>query len=236
MRIEVWSDFICPFCYIGKRTLEKALERFPHRESVFVEFKSYELEPNAEKQPRQNIYETLTRKYNVTVEKAKKMNDDLVEKAATIGLTYNLDTIRPTNTFDAHRLVKHAAQYGKGNEMTERLFKAYFTESKLISDHTFLIELATELDLNREEVTALLGSCRNTSRVRDDEEQAREMGAEEIPFFVFNDEYALAGAQPVEVFTEVLEYVWKEEKEQPKMRRLHPNIRGTTYCTDDGCQ
>ncbi|HLR81095.1 MAG TPA: DsbA family oxidoreductase [Bacillota bacterium] len=236
MRIEVWSDFVCPFCYIGKRTLEQALASFPHKNSVIVSYKSYELEPNAEIKPQQNIHEILAHKYKTTVEKVKKANDDIAKRAAALGLTYHFDTMQPTNTFDAHRLVKYAAKHGKGNEMTERLFKAYFTESKLISDHAILIDLALELGFDRQEIAALLDSCRNTSLVRDDEDQAREMGVQGVPFFVFNDTYALSGAQPAEVFTEVIEQVWTEEKQQPQVKRLDPKTSGTTYCTDDGCK
>ena len=214
MKIEVWSDFVCPFCYIGKRTFEAALEEFPHHESVFVEYKSYELDSG------------------------KKMNANVGEQAAGVGLIYNFENMQPTNTFDAHRLAKYAASHNKGNEMTERLLKAYFIDSDLISDFPTLIRLASEVGLNAVEVEAFLQSCKHTKVVRLDQEQAEEIGVQDVPFFVFNEKYAVSGAQPAEVFTEVLEKLWEEENEQPDLQTLNPQKNKTTYCCDgeEGCK
>ncbi|MBY7142227.1 DsbA family oxidoreductase [Virgibacillus sp. NKC19-3] len=236
MKIEVWSDFVCPFCYIGKRRLEKAIEDFPQKDDVTIEYKSYELDPNAEVNPGLNMHEYLATKKGMSVEQAKNMNESLGEQAAEVGLTYNFDTMQHTNTFDAHRVAQYATGQGKGKEMTERLLHAYFTESKLISDHETLTALAEEVGLNGDEVTALLEVNNYANHVRGDEEQAREIGVQGVPFFVFNEKYAVSGAQPAEVFTEVLEQVWEEEREKPVLQSLTPKKSKTMYCTDEGCE
>ncbi|SES98798.1 Predicted dithiol-disulfide isomerase, DsbA family [Oceanobacillus limi] len=235
MKIEVWSDFVCPFCYIGKRRLESALENFPNKDAVDIEYKSYELDPNADKNPGKTVHELLANKYGMTVEKAKNMNDNMKKQAAEVGLTYNFETMQHTNTFDAHRLAHYANKQGKGKEMTERLLHAYFTESKLISDLDTLVDLAGEVGLNKEEVLSVLKTDQYRSRVREDEDTAKQIGVQGVPFFVFNEKYAVSGAQPVEVFSEVLEKVWEEEQEKPTLQSLNPKTSKTTYCTDDGC-
>ncbi|MFD1361178.1 DsbA family oxidoreductase [Lentibacillus salinarum] len=236
MKIDVWSDFVCPFCYIGKRRLEAAIEQFAHCDAIEVGYKSYELNPDADVNPGQNIHEYLADQKGMSFEQAKSMNESLGEQAAEVGLTYNFDTMQHTNTFDAHRTAKYAHEKGKGNEMTERLLKAYFTDAELISDHTTLIRLAGDVGLDEDEVTALLKVDDYAIHVRADEEQARQLGVQGVPFYVFNDKYAVSGAQPQEVFAEVLEKVWEEEKEQPVLQSLNPKKSKTTYCTDEGCE
>ncbi|MEC5424610.1 DsbA family oxidoreductase [Virgibacillus sp. C22-A2] len=236
MKVEVWSDFVCPFCYIGKRRLEHAVENFSAKEKVMIEYRSYELDPNAKHNPEQNIHEMLAGKYNMSVEKAKSMNNDLGKQAAEVGLTYNFDAMQHTNTFDAHRLTKYAETHGLGNEMTERLLDAYFTDSKLISDHATLVELAKEVGMDEKEVTDMLKADDFAKNVRAEEEQARQIGVQGVPFFVFNEKYAVSGAQPPEVFSEVLEKVWEEENDKPVLQSLNPKKSETTYCTDDGCE
>ncbi|GGK07353.1 DSBA oxidoreductase [Lentibacillus kapialis] len=236
MKIEVWSDFVCPFCYIGKRRMEFALEQFSHRDDVEIGYKSYELDPEAEVNPGQNMHEYLSSKKGMSLEQAKSMNESLREQAAEAGLTYNFDTMQHTNTFDAHRVAKYADEKGKGKEMTERLLKAYFTDSELISDHATLIKLAGDVGLDENEVTALLKVDDYAIHVRADEEQARQLGVQGVPFFVFNDKYAVSGAQPQEAFNEVLEKVWEEENEEPVLKSLNPKKSKTTYCTDEGCE
>src|SRR5690625_2499459 len=149
--------------------------------------------------------ELLAEKYGIDTQKVKEMNEEIIQEAADVGLNYNFDHIQSTNTFDAHRLAQYATKQNKGNEMTERLLKAYFTESANIGNHHTLIKLAAEIGLNQEEVEAVLQTCKNTQNVRDDEEQAKEMGVQGVPFFVFNEKYAVSGTQPIEVFREVPE-------------------------------
>ncbi|PAV30578.1 disulfide bond formation protein DsbA [Virgibacillus profundi] len=236
MKIEVWSDFVCPFCYIGKRRLENALKEFPHNEAITLEYKSYQLDPTAEYVEGENFYETFSNKKGMPIDQVKAMNEQVGQQAAEIGLTYNFDEMKHANTFDAHRVAKYATEQGKGNEITERFLYAYFTESKLISDPTTLIELADETGLNPEEVKQVLSGDKYSDQVRADIDTARQIGVQGVPFFVFNEKYAVSGAQPPEVFSEVLEKVWEEENEKPVLQSLDPEKSKTTYCTDEGCE
>lgn len=236
MKVEIWSDFICPFCYIGKRRFEAALEKFPHYKNVFIEYKSYELDPKADQYAKGDMYELFSNKYNMTMKEIKTSITEITEQAAEIGLIYNLKNIQRTNTFDAHRLAQYATRQNKGYKMTEELFKAHFTEGKHIDEHHALIELAREIGLDIEEVEMLLESCKFTKGVRLDQEQADEIGIQDVPFFVINEKYAISGTQSVEVFLDILEQVWEEENEQPIQKELQPKEVGATYCCEgDNC-
>lgn len=235
MKVEIWSDFVCPFCYIGKRRFEAALEKFPHNKDVVVEYKSYELAPDAENNPEKDYYELLANKLDMSIEKAKETTANIGRQAADVGLTYHFDTMQTSNTFDAHRVAKYAARQGKGNEMTEHILKAYFTDSEHIGEHATLIKLASEVGLETEEIEALLKTDQYKAVVREDQEQAKQIGVQGVPFFVFNEKYAVSGAQPPETFLEVLEKVWAEENEKPILESLNPKKSETTYCTDENC-
>ena len=156
MKIEVWSDFVCPFCYIGKRRLEIALNKFEHKDEVELVFKSFELDPSSKKKFDENIHEIIAKKYGISVEQAKASNNQIVEQAKAIDLNYNFDDLIPTNTFDAHRLSHYAKTDGKMNELSERLLKAYFVDSLNISDHKVLANLAGEVGLDSEEALKIL--------------------------------------------------------------------------------
>lgn len=236
IKVEVWLDFVCPFCYIGKRRFESALEKFPHKNNVTVKYKSYELDPYAEVQPTENYYELISNKIGVSIEEVKKNASDICEQATSAGLTYHFDTIKPTNTFDAHRLAIYAAKQDKGNEMTERILKAYFTDSEHIGDHRSLAQLAAEIGLNLDAVLDFLQTKKYTRAVKEDQEQAMQIGVKRVPFYVFNEKYGVSGAQPPEVFTEVLEKVWEEEEEQPSLQSLNNQQSETTYCIDEDCK
>lgn len=177
----------------------------------------------------------MAEKFGSTIDQAKSMNDKMAEQAAELGLTYNFDSMKPTNTLDAHRVAKYAAKQGKGKEMTERLLKAYFTDGKHIGDKETLKELAEEVGLEASAVNTLLQTDDYLAKVQADEEEAKEIGVQGVPFFVFNEKYAVSGAQPAEVFSEVLDTVWEEESKQPTLQSLTPKKSKTTYCTDDGC-
>jgi predicted DsbA family dithiol-disulfide isomerase len=236
MKIEVWSDFVCPFCYIGKRRLEEALEQFPHKEDVEVIFKSFELDPNSERNSGKTIHEALASKYGTSIEQAKKMNENMGQQAAAVGLDFQFDNMIPTNTFDAHRLAKYAKNAGKAPEMTERLLKAYFTQSQHIGSHETLLKLAEEVGLDRNESEAVLRSSDFENEVRADEEEARNIGVQGVPFFVLNRKYAISGAQPLEVFTNALQKVWEEENAQPSLQTLTSEGSDGMTCSDDGCE
>lgn len=234
MKVAIWSDFVCPFCYIGKRRFEAALQQFAHKQDVKIEYKSYELDPSAQRNPDKNLHELLANKYGMSVEKAKAMNEDIGRQAAEAGLAYHFDKMQYTNTFDAHRVAKYAQTFGKGNEVTERLLKAYFTDSKHIGDHDTLVTLAEEAGLDGEKEAALLPENDYASQVRADERLARQIGVQGVPFFVFNEKYAVSGAQSVEVFMNVLEKVSQEENNNPVLQMLEEDAN-TGYCTEEGC-
>ncbi len=235
MKIEVWSDFVCPFCYIGKRRLEEAIATFPGKDQVEVEFKSFELDPNAKLYSGTGINEALAKKYGMSIEEAKRANEGIGSQAKGVGLEFNFDDMKPTNTLDAHRLAKFAATVGKEKEMTEKLLASYFTESKLISDHDVLVEIAQSVGLEREETLAVLNDATKFANdVRIDEALAQQMGVTGVPFFVINQKYSISGAQPTETFKRALQQVWEEEGNAPKLQDLSGgNVAAA--CTDDNC-
>jgi predicted DsbA family dithiol-disulfide isomerase len=214
MKIEIWSDVMCPFCYIGKRRFEAALQQFPNKDDIEVVYRSFELDPNAKRDVNQDVHDMLASKYGMSREEAKAKNDEVTGQAKELGLTYNFDNMIVTNTFDSHRLMHFAASYGKMQEMTERLFKAYFTDSKHIGDHETLAALAAEVGLDKDEAAKMLAGDEYTKEVRDDEHEGGQLGIRGVPFFVINRKYAISGAQPVEVFLDALQKAWDEHKLQ----------------------
>lgn len=210
MKIEIWSDFVCPFCYIGKRRLEEALEQTGFASQAQVEFKSFELDPNTPKQSDKSMYEVLAEKYGSTVEAAKKMTAGVVEQAKTVGLEYNFEALKPANTLDAHRLVKWASEQGKAKEANELMLHAYFIEGKQIGNDEVLLDLMESLDLSREEAQKVLESKEYLADMRIDIAKAGQIGVRGVPFFVINDKYAISGAQPTETFVGALQKVAEE--------------------------
>lgn len=220
MKIEVWSDYACPFCYIGKRRLEKALEQFPRRH-VTVAFKSYELDPGAPRDTEKSNHERLAEKYGMSVEKAKEMEENIRLQAAEEGLDFRFDTLIPTNTFDAHRLTHFAKTKGKDQALAEKLLHAYFTASRHLGDHSVLADIAAASGLGREEALAVLNDeSAYAEEVRHDERTAQQMGVRGVPFFVINQKYGISGAQPTETFLNALHKVWEEEQQVPVLQDL----------------
>ncbi|MDR7240118.1 DsbA family oxidoreductase [Neobacillus drentensis] len=234
MKIEVWSDYVCPFCYIGKRRLELALNQFPHSDQVEVEFKSFELDPNSPKNIGQNIHEVLAGKYGMSIEKAKEANQGVGQQAATVGLTFNFDEMKPTNTFDAHRLAKFAKSQGKESIVSEKLLQAYFTDSKHLGEFETLADIAEAAGLNRQEVLNVLNDKNAyASDVRNDESLAQQYGVRGVPYFVINQKYAISGAQPTETFMGALQKVWEEESPTPVLQDLSTDE--DVSCADGNC-
>lgn len=212
MRIEIWSDYVCPYCYIGKRRLEIALEQFFHNDKIEVEYKSFELDPNAPKYSDQDIYESLAAKYGVSVEQVKEgKKQGSGKQAAELGLIYNFDDMKPTNTFDAHRLTKYAKTLGKEKEISESLFYAYFTDSKNIGDLDTLADIAEINGIDRANSLRILNSEEFTDDVRNDQQLARQHRITGVPFYVINGRYAISGAQPIHVFIEGFKKALAEE-------------------------
>ncbi|GIP34487.1 DsbA family oxidoreductase [Paenibacillus sp. J2TS4] len=232
MRVDIWSDYVCPFCYIGKRRFEMALNQFPHRDQVQVVYRSFQLDPNTPRDVEGDMHQVLADKYGMSREKAKAMNEQVAEQARGVGLDYHFDTMLPTNTRDAHRLTHYAKQHGKMSEMTERLLHAYFTESLHIGDHPTLAKLAAEVGLNADEATAMLSGDEYAVNARQDQEEAARLGVSGVPFFVFNNKYAVSGAQSSESFAQVLNQVWEEEQAAPVLKMVQD---ATDSASDDGC-
>lgn len=234
MKVEIWSDFMCPFCYIGKRRFEAALEQFSNKNEIEIIYRSFELDPNAERNVNHDVHEMLAKKYGMSLEQAKSMNNDVAGQARALGLEYHFDTMILTNTFDSHRLTHFAAHYGKMHEMAERLFSAYFTESKHIGDHETLSALAEEVGLDKNEAARMLAGDEYTKEVRADEQKAVQLGIRGVPFFVINDKYAISGAQPSEVFLEALQKAWYEERPLTILNDSN-DVRVDTACADGVC-
>lgn len=210
MTVEIWSDVVCPFCYIGKREFERALERFPHKNEVEVVRKSFELDPSAPERDEHDMYGMLVAKYGGTREDAVGRVDQVVQRAKTVGLEYRMDLAVIGSSFHAHRLIQFAKTKGKGAETEERLFKAYFTEGAHLADKSTLKNLAKEIGLNADEVEGVLNSDRFTAEVRTDEREAQQLGVRGVPFFVLDRKYGVSGAQSSDHFFGALEQAWNE--------------------------
>lgn len=211
MKIEIWSDVTCPFCYMGKHYFGNALDRFSHADEVTTVWKSFELDPDAKAEPEEDIYELLASKYGQSREWAVEANRDLKLRASQIGLSFNPDDIIPSNSFDAHRLVHLAAGHGLENEALERLFAAYFSNGENIADWGTLKRIAEEIGLPAAEVEEMLSGDKYAEEVRADEKEAVELGIRGVPFFLIDRKYAIRGAQPEEVFLRVLQQYGEEE-------------------------
>jgi len=228
MQIEVFSDVVCPFCYIGKRRLEEALTGFGHSDDVTVTYRSFQLDPSSPLTSELSLDQMLAQKYGQTLEQARAMNNRVSDMAATAGLDFQLQDAHPANTFRAHRLLHFAATQGLGNEMTERLMRGYFTEGVRIGDRDALLSLAVDVGLDEGAAAAVLDGDAFAAEVSADIELARAFGATGVPFFVFDRKYAISGAQEPAVFVDVLEKAWSDA--QPLTV-----VSGGAVCDDDGC-
>ncbi len=211
MQITIWSDFVCPFCYIGATHLEQALENFEHADEVDIEYKSFQLEPGATYEPDKTYLEAMVDRKNVSEEQIQQLIDQLDEMATNAGLKYNFDDMKLTDTFPAHRVFQYAKEEGKGIEYFNKLYEAYFTNGELISDPDFLTQVAAEIGLDESRVREILENEKEYDKeVVQDIYQASQIGAQGVPFFVFNNKYGVSGAQPVETFEQVLTQVYDE--------------------------
>ena len=204
-KIEIWSDILCPFCYIGKRKLEKALETFEGKEFLEIDWRSYQLDPDATSQPNTDVYDYLAQRKGQTRDWSIKMHEQVANTAKQEGLDYNFEKAIIANSYNAHRLIQLAKKYKLGDQAEETIFKAYFTEGKDIANKTTLIAIGKEIGLKEEEINEVLNSDKYGAEVRADIEEAQNIGVRGVPFFVMDRAYAVSGAQPVEVFTETLE-------------------------------
>ncbi|RCW71999.1 DsbA family oxidoreductase [Saliterribacillus persicus] len=236
MEIEIWSDFVCPFCYIGKKQFELALDKFKYKDAVNVTFKSFELDPNANEYDGKSIHQVLASKFNSSVDHAKKTNLQVENKAKLIHLPINTDIIKPTNSFDAHRLQKYAQTQNKELAATDAIFKAYFSEGKIISEPDTLRKIALDIDLDASVSDELVENKQKFAKeVREDEELAKQYQITGVPFFIFNQKYAVSGAQTVETFLAAMEEVWEEDHEEWKDPTHKKNYCVGEYCDGENC-
>lgn len=212
MKIEIWSDIACPFCYLGKHRFEKALDQFPHKNQVDIVFKSFQLDPDATLYDGKSYYEKLSSKQGLRMGQAKHFAASIALQAKFIGLIFNFDELKPTNTFDAHRLIKLGKSRGKETTIIENLFYAYFTEAKDIGDLETLADIAEASNLDRKEALEVLrDKTLYANDVRADESDAEESGVTSVPHFIFNQKHTISGAQPTQAFVRMLQKVWEEE-------------------------
>jgi len=216
VRVEVWSDVVCPWCYVGKRRLESALGQFAHRDDVEVVWRSFELDPAAPRQRDISAAEHLARKYAMSAEQVAASWARLTALAEAEGLEFHLDRTRGGSTFDAHRLIHLGSEHGLQDEVKERLLRGYFTESLPIGEPDVLDRLAVEAGLPQDEVAEVLATDRFADAVREDERRARLLGIAGVPFFAIDDRYGVSGAQSADLLLEALAVAWAERAPAPR--------------------
>lgn len=213
MKIEIWSDVMCPFCYIGKRNFETALEQFSNKNGIEVEWKSFQLDPSLPEVQDSNYTDYLMVSKGLGRPQVEGMLNNVTQMAKGVGLEYDFDRAVMVNSFKAHRVLQLAKMRGLGDAAEERLFRAFFTEGRNIVDDDTLLELGKEVGLNETEIRSSLSDERYSDMVRQDIQEARAIGVTGVPFFVFNRKYAVSGAQPPQAFLQTLEKAYTEWRE-----------------------
>jgi predicted DsbA family dithiol-disulfide isomerase len=235
VKVEIWSDVVCPWCYIGKRRFEAALERFEHRDEVEVLYRSFELDPEAPPVREGEPAAHLAAKYGVSVEQARTMQQRVVDNAAGEGLAFRYDIARGGNTFDAHRLLHLAAEQGVQAQLKERLMAAYFTQGEPVGDREALARLAGEAGLDAAEAAQVLAEGTYADAVRDDEAQAAALGITGVPFFVLDRRYGVSGAQPADVLLNALRQAWSDAHPLTVLTPAAGGSPDADACTDESC-
>jgi predicted DsbA family dithiol-disulfide isomerase len=215
MNIEIWSDIACPFCYIGKKRIEKALEQFSEKDKIAIHWKSYQLAPDLVTQPGKNINDYLVEYKGISAEQAQSMNDNVSRMAEKEGLDFRFDIATVANSFKAHQLAHFARQFNKQDAAEELLFKAYFSEGKNIDDIDTLLKLGSQLELDQKGLKEVFEHNLFSNEIDADIYEAQQIGVKGVPFFVFDDKYFVSGAQSSELFLEVIEKAYSEQLPQP---------------------
>lgn len=231
LKVEIWSDVMCPFCYIGKRKFEHALDQFENKDAIEIEWKSFQLSPYVVTDPSRNVHQFLAEHKGISVNEAKQMNDYVTNLAAQAGLEFNFDQAIAANSRRAHQFSHFARQFGKQNEAEELLFKSYFTEGKNTDDVLVLVELAEQLGLDGKELMNALENESFDGEVGRDILEANQIGVRGVPFFVFNRKYAVSGAQDPAVFLETLQKSF--ENWQPSKLEIQ---EGESCDVDGNCE
>jgi predicted DsbA family dithiol-disulfide isomerase len=233
MKVEIWSDVVCPWCYVGKRRFEAALARFAHRDEVELVWRSFELDPSARPSPEEpgGYAARLARKYGGGIAQAEAMIETMTRTAAAEGLDFRFDRMRPGSTFDAHRLLHLALDDGVQDDVKEALDRATFSGGLRVSDHDALVAVVAEAGLDADRVREVLASDRYADAVRADQAQARAYGISGVPFFVVDGRYGVSGAQPADLLLQALETAWRDRRPD----RLVPVGGDVPGCADDSC-
>ncbi len=229
MKIDIWSDIMCPFCYIGKRRLEQALNIFEHKDQVEIIWHSFQLDPEMTAQPGKTIHQYLAERKGMSLERSVQLHQQMTENALAEGLVYNFDKAIIANSFDAHRLIHLAAKHGLGSAAKEALLKAYFTDGKNISDHNVLMQIGIEIGLRVLEIGEMLNSDLCADEVRADIETAENHGINGVPYFVFDNMYAIWGAQSVAILLDGLQKAWAASHKENNLLTSDGDI-----CKTDG--
>ncbi|MFF2849211.1 DsbA family oxidoreductase [Streptomyces sp. NPDC058001] len=237
MRVEIWSDIACPWCYVGKARFEKALAAFPHRDQVEVVHRSFELDPHRAKDDVAEVLPMLAKKYGMSETQAREAEQRLGENAAAEGLAYRTEGRDHGNTFDMHRLLHLAKEYGRQDELIGLLYRANFAEERSVfGDDERLIALAEEAGLDADAARAVLADPqRYADEVRTDEREAAELGANGVPFFVLDRKYGVSGAQPTDLFAQALEQAWGARAPLTTLTAAGDSDGGAEACGPDGC-
>lgn len=214
MKITIWSDFVCPFCYIGESHLEEALKGFEHAEEVEIEYKSFLLSPDSQYSPGKNYYQAFADEKGLPLEQAKAMMSQVLDMAQKSGVSINYEIAKFTNTVDAHNVFQYAKAQGKGNEFFKRFYDAHFNEGEVLSDLETIVRLAEEVGLDGAKVRTIVENKEYSNEVTSDIAESRQVGVQGVPFYVFDNKYALSGARPTEYFEQVLNKVWEEKDNQ----------------------
>lgn len=233
LKIQIWSDIMCPFCYIGKRKIEGALAQFENKDSVVIEWKSFELDPGFTATPNESIVTHLAEKYGRDTDWAQSMIDNMTENAKNSGLAFHFEKAILANSLNAHRLLHLAKKHNLSNELKELLFRAYLTEGKNVNDLNTLQEIGQNAGLSIDEIKQLINSDIYTEEVRKDQQEAQALRITGVPFFVFDNKYAVSGAQATDVFLKTLEKTWEEGNFTPSIQIQNPTE--TNSCGIDGC-
>ena len=233
LKVQIWSDIMCPFCYIGKRRIEEALTLFEHKEAVEIEWKSFQLDTNFIPSPEDNLVEHLAEKYRKDMGWAQTMLDNMTQNAKTAGLNFHFEKAILANSHNAHRLLHLAKKYHLADELEELLFKAYLTDGKDLNNLNTLCKLGIEVGLEAETVAQVLDSTDYSNEVKQDIQEANKIGVQGVPFFVFDNKYAISGAQPATTFLQTLEKVWQEGQFDSKVTLL--NTKTDNSCDINGC-
>lgn len=234
MKVEIWSDVACPWCYVGKARFEQGLAAFAHKDEIEVEFRSFELDPQRAKGDTVLVLPMLAKKYGMSAEQAKQAEARVAANAADAGLEYLTEGRDHGNTFDVHRLLHFAKTKGKQNELLDLAYQANFADSRSIFDDERLVELAVEAGLDEAETRAVLADASAfAADVRADEQEAQLLGANGVPFFVLDRKFGVSGGQPAEVFTQALEQAWSAHT--PALKVVGAASEGAV-CGPDGCE